>query len=253
MKSLSFGSLILSIIVGTALVIGFAYITGDFYATALFPSLAILSAFIISGFIIGIMSKDVTIAEPGIGAVVVAILSYLIVPAMELKGLALVTTSDWILIFINGIVLTFLGAWLGEKIQHGALPTADESDFDWGWGIAGTILGVTLNIVLVIILTLIMGANPSKFYIPFFLSLFIVGIVIGRFSPGITIKEAGLAGLLIIAVDFDIIRLTLYSESIPLSYIIGGMLIGIIVTWIGGFIGEKMQASKEAKVAKAET
>ena len=251
MKSLSFGSLVLSIIVGTALVFGFAYITGDFYAAPLFPTLAILSGFIITGFLIGLISKEVTIVETGIGAIIVAILTYFIVPAFELKGFASVAGTDWLLILINGIVLTFLGAWLGEKIQHGSLPAPGSSDFDWGWVIAGTLLGVTLNIVLVILLTLLIGANPSKFYIPFFLSLFIVGLVIGRFSPGITIKEAGLAGFLIIAIDFDIVRITLYQESFALSYIIGGIILGFIATWIGGFIGEKMQASKEAKAAKA--
>ena len=209
MKSLNLGVLSLSIIVGTVLVLGFAYISGGYYSSALFPTLAIFAGFIITGFIIGLMSIEVTISEPGIGAIVVAILTFLLVPLFKLKGFAAVNSTDWIIVLMNAVVLTFVGAWIGEKIQHGNINEGSKANFDWSWVVTGTILGITLNIILVIFLTLILGADPTKFIIPFFLSLLVVGIIVGRYSPGVTIKEAGLAGFLIIAIEFDIARLTL--------------------------------------------
>lgn len=52
-------------------------------------------------------------------------------------------------------------------------------------------------------------------------------------------------------VSFDIIRMTLIVDGkIDLYYLIIGIIIGFIVTLIGGYLGEKLQASFEGEEAE---
>lgn len=235
-----------SVVIGCIIVILFSWMSGESFANALFPTMAMLSGFIITGFLIGIMSKGVTILEPGLGAIIVAIVTYFVIPLLNVKGFQGLWTADWFIILMNAITFTFIGAWLGEKFQFGVVEQAQSTspNIDWGWIIAGTILGITITLIIVNVLDLILGHNPHLFAIPYFFAIFCTGLVVGWKSPGITIKEAGLAGFLTITIDFDIIRLLLINEKpIQLGYIIGGLVIGFIVAWLGGWVGEKIQQS----------
>jgi len=250
---LNFGALFLSIIVGIVIVLFFTFISGKLYSTALFPTLALLSGFIVTGFTIGIMTKEITITEPGIGAIIVAIVTYLVIPLYHLRGFEGIWGSDWLLIFMNAIVLTFVGSWLGEKFQHGIVDSQSSTspNLDWSWVVAGTIAGLTVSLIIVNILDLIFGHHPDRFIIPFFISILFTGLVVGWKSPGVTIREAGIAGFLTITLDLNIVRLTLKTETeIGLLYIIIGVVIGFLVSLLGGYIGEKFQANSEVKAFK---
>ena len=247
---LNYGALLLSIILGSVIVILFSWVSGRLYATALFPVMALLSGFIISGFVIGIMTKEITIIEPGIGSIIVAIITYLIMPTFNLRGFEDVWKTDWLLIYMNAIVLTFIGSWLGEKFQHGDFDSKSTTSptIDWGWIVAGTIAGLTVTLIMVNLLDLVLGPNPNRFIVPYFISLLLTGLIIGWKSPGVTIKEAGIAGFLTITVVFDIVRVTLITTTeIGITYIIIGLILGFVVSLIGGYIGEKIQASAESK------
>lgn len=245
---LNITALLLSIMIGLILVVGFAFTTGDQFATALFPTMAVLSAYIITGFSIGYLSRGVTIIEPGIGSIVISITVFFVIPILQLKGFHGMWTSDWIIIYMNAIIMTHLGAWLGEKFQHGDLPeeAITKMKIEWGWVFAGTVMGVTVSMLIVNILVLVIGYNPKDYVLPYFISLLITGLVIGWKSPGITIQEAGLGGFLTITIVFNIIRLTLRTESeIELKVIIIGMISGYLVSLLGGFIGEIVQKAFE--------
>jgi hypothetical protein len=70
--------------------------------------------------------------------------------------------------------------------------------------------------------------------------------MVGLKSPGITIKEAGLSGFLTITILISIVRLTLVTE-IEFEYIFLGLILGFIVSMLGGIAGEKLQSGKEKK------
>lgn len=250
-KKFSFTAFFISVIIGAVLLIAFSWATGPKFSNALFPSMSILAAFMVTGFLTGILSKDITISEPGIGSIVLAVIGVLVIPAMKLKGFEGVTASDWLLIMMNGIIFTFLGAWLGEKFQHGVInaPSSDSSEIDWGWIVAGTIFGIGVSLILVILLDLVFGHNPSSFIIPFIIALLLSGLVIGWKSPGVTIIEAGLAGFLTITADLNILRLTIFGDtmSIDLGWLIGALVVGFVTSLAGGFIGEGIQKSKAKK------
>lgn len=242
--SLSYWSLVLSVIIGSVVVVSFAWTTGNLYGTSLMPTVAILSGFIVTGMVIGFFSKGITIIEPGLGSVVVAVPAYFILSGAELRAFADLQLSDWFLILLNAVLLTFAGAWLGEKLQNGIVKPEESAipNFELGWVMAGALLGITVSLVLVNLLVLVIGPDPDQFVLPFFVSLFVTGIIVGWLSPGITVIEAGFSGFVTIVALLDISKLTLFIESsIPLEYIVAGLILGFIVTLIGGYIGEKIQ------------
>jgi hypothetical protein len=242
-------ALLVSILVGTIVVLLFSWASGSQFDTSLFPVLAMLSGFIITGFIIGIITKGITIIEPGLGSIIVASITYFVLPSLQIEGFKEISQdTDWIIILMNGVVLTFIGAWLGEMFQHGDLVKDDSKSlsFNWSWVFAGTVFGVSVSIIIAIIIDFIFGHNPFYFMIPFFVNLFFTGIMVGLKSPGVTIKEAGLSGFLTITILISIVRLTLVTE-IEFEYIILGLILGYVVAMLGGFAGEKIQSRKEKK------
>lgn len=246
-QKFSLPTLFLSILVGFLFIVCLSLISSVFFATALMPSYAMLAGYILTGITIGYYSKGVTIVEPGLGAIVASAVSAFVISSFDLKGLSQLWTSDWILLSMNGVILTFVGAWVGEMFQSGKIKKEESSgsSFEWDWIIIGAIIGVTFSLLLVSIFTLFLGYQQTNYIIPFFISLFATGYVVGFKSPGVTIKEAGLAGFLTIVMDINIIRFTLLTETeIGSSVILLGLVLGFITALIGGFVGEKVQSSK---------
>lgn len=237
----------LSVIVSFIFIVGLGLLSSIFFATALIPSYAMIAAYILTGIIIGYYSKDVTIVEPGLGAIVASVAASLLISSFELRGLSGLWASDWVLIAMNGVILTFVGAWVGEMFQAGEVDNKGTaaSKFEWEWILAGAVVGVVLSLLLVSILVLFLGYVESNYLIPFIISLFATGYIVGIKSPGVTIVESGLAGFLTITINVNIIRLTLMTETeIGAFNIIGALIVGYLVALLGGFVGEKVQASK---------
>ncbi len=235
----------ITIFAGLFLTLSFVLAIGDDFASALFPTVALLSAFLVTGFIIGYLSSGVTFLEPGLGAVILSFILYYVIPVFNLRGFQGIWDSDWVLIFMNGIIFTFAGAWLGEKWQDATL-TSDKlvyKDFDWGWMLAGVLMGITSSMITILIMFIIVGPNPDSFLVPFVLALFITGLTVGLKSPGYTVLEAAIAGFLALTLLFNIFRLTLRTEEpIGVWVIIVGLLAAFFESFYGAFLGEKIQA-----------
>ena len=68
-----------------------------------------------------------------------------------------------------------------------------ENSINWTWVGAGTVVAVVLSNILFFVTKETFGT----FYLPAFLALFgfvVMGVIIGYFSDGVTIKEAAIAG-----------------------------------------------------------
>jgi hypothetical protein len=244
---------VITIFMGLLIALAFVLAIGDEFATALFPTISLLSAFIVTGFFIGYLSEGVTFLEPGSGAVILSVLLYFIIPVFNLKGFQGIWDSDWVLIFMNGIILTFAGAWLGEKWENTSLSTEKliYKNFDWGWMLAGVLMGITASMIVILIMFLIIGPNPESFLVPFVLALFITGVIVGWKSPGYTVLEAAIAGFLSLTLMFNIFRLTLRTEEpIGVWTIIIGLLAAYFESYFGAHIGEKIQELRNRRKRK---
>ena len=146
----SFKTLIVSAIVGIIIVLSFSWLSGSRFDEAHYPVIALLAGFVVTGFVVGIISEGITILEPGLGSIIVAIVSYFAISTCKIKGFAEFTQcSDWVILMMNGIVLTFVGAWLGEKFQSDK-PVSDNQKpiLDVSWIIAGTVFGPVIGMAL---------------------------------------------------------------------------------------------------------
>ncbi len=245
-RTMQYGSLAISVLIGTALVLGLATISGKSFGAPPFPIMAILSGFIVTGIIAGIVSKEKTILEPGIAAIIVSIITAFVLPTLQLKGLVDMQPASLMLVLANGVIMTFMGAWAGEYIQGEEDTKADTTSIEWGWIICGGIIGVAVSMLLASSVVVLIGGGFKLSYhiVAFIIGLFCTGILVGWRSPGVTIREAALAGFLTVIIDLDAIMLTLGLENDELnSLLMYGAAIGIVVTLIGGFIGEKIQSN----------
>ena len=245
-RSMQLGSVGISALIGTVLVLGLSYISGSKFATPPFPIMAILSGFIATGIIAGIISKEKTILEPGIAAIIVSIISAFVLPSFQLKGLMDMNQASFWLVLANGVIMTFMGAWAGEYIRGEEDTKAETSSIEWGWIICGGIIGVAVSMLLASSVVVLLGGGFLLSYhlVAFIVGLFCTGMLVGWRSPGITIREAALAGFLTVIIDLDAIMLTLGLENEQLtSLLMFGAAIGVVVALIGGFIGEKIQSN----------
>lgn len=270
MQKFDFKSFIMTIGLGLVLNSVFLFFTGNSYEDPFLPILGMLSIFMLVGAIVGIQSEDITILEPGLGSILVSLFLYILLPIMNLESLSAISESDWIIVMMNNIIMTFVGAWLGEKLHAGYL--GQEMDFvyhkptqihiengnetnntatintqsdnksdgiSWSWVIAGTVLGLILSMIIVNIFGLILNVSVLKLFIVTGIAFLLTGIAIGRLSPGVTILESGLAGFLVMTIDLNIFRVT--HEEIPIMYLICVLVGAFALTYLGGFLGEKLQ------------
>lgn len=243
----------LSSITGIVLVLLMAWLTG-FLGSPVFPFMAILSAYLISGIVIGFTSKGETIIEPGVASILTGIVTYFIITGMSLNCFKLLSGDDltvnMLLLTLNGIILTFAGAWTGEKFQLTYEKGKNEKQVvEWGWILAGTIIGITASIFLSGFVIKLFTAYLTPFYIFLGIGIFVTGLVVGLRSPGITIKESAIAGVLTSIVILDIFKFTLDPDTTALTTgsVVLSVVIGLVAALIGGVIGEKIQASRSKK------
>lgn len=248
---LNFNALVFALIVGILIIPTFAFTTGDQFSSALFPIIAILSGFAITGFVAGYFSKVVTILEPLIASVVISVACSFIIPALELKAFVGMWLSDWAIVYLNGIIITYIGFWLGKNSTSGY--TTDEETapvkIEWIWILYGTLTGFIITMLIVNIMVFMLGYASSYYYIPFLFCILITGILVGWKSPSMSIKEPGLAGFLSVTIILDLIRMTLITDhKIRISYIVFAYILGTVLSLVGGYMGEKIQ--EKSNIAK---
>ncbi len=239
-KSFHLSTALLALLTGLVFVIGIGYFSGSFFATPRLPVMGVLSGFIIMGAVAALASKQRTIMEPGLAAAVVAIVSFFVLRALELKGFKALSMSDMALVMCNGFILTWVGAWVGELLQGSRAPAGEAQEYlQWSWILCGTVIGVTISLVKASFIAILLGAQFTLVMWAFIVGLFLTGLVVGWKSPGVTIREGVVAGFLTVILDIDIVALTLVPVWGKTKLL--GVIIGIVVTLVGAYVGEMIQ------------
>ncbi len=117
------------------------------------------------------------------------------------------------------------------------------NSIEWFWVFAGSIVGLLL-IGLLVFMSSVKFHNPAIPYLIGGLAYIITGMILGHYSPGHTVKEAAIAGLIIPVVGLLMIKFNLVKTHIEdLSAIDYVSLIagGILLTQLGGWIGEELE------------
>ena len=250
-----------SFFIGVAFVVLLTWMNGNAFGAPTFPLLAMTSGFILAGISYGYLSEGETVLEPALAAILVAVAAYFIITALELKcfqGLVNEGTYTYMMVisFMNGLVLTFAGAWAGEKLER-TYAGSGSAALEWGWIVAGVFLGIAVSLFLANLVIWLFGlfASPIAALEPenawvmlfvVFLGLQATGYVCAFRSPGDTSYEAAVAGLITLILLIDVFVFTLAGQSI-LSYLRMFLVIfvGLLASLVGGYVGERMQVEIE--------
>lgn len=252
-----------SFAVGLLFVVLLTWINGNAFGSPTFPLMAMMSAFVLSGVVYGYLSEGETVLEPAVAGVAVALSAFAIITALDLQCFSNLTfaayTQLMVIAFLNGIVLTFAGAWAGEKLERTYAGGTHTSPIEWGWLMAGVILGLAVSLLLTNVAIWIIGlaAGPYAALQPgygwvmlliLFLGLQATGYLCAFRSPGITLTESGIAGFITIVFLMDVFLFTLGgTEILTLPRVFLVLAIGIVASLIGGYIGEVRQYEVETE------
>jgi hypothetical protein len=238
---------ILSVAAGLIIVGSSYFIVAPKFQNDYVQALVLLVGFIVTGAIIGYFSPGITIKEASVGGALVMILMLVLFYILKLEQHFFTVVN--LLLMILGVGFSWVGGWAGEKLQ-GDEDSAKEihiKKFLWKWVLVGVIIGFALNILLVFLFSsffpLHIGRNAL---IAFNVSFVIAGFIIGFKSPGETLKEPAVAGLLIVILDWIYLKF-LITLSVSAMYLIFGLLMGFMMTLFGAWLGEKYQASSKKK------
>ena len=236
-------------IVGVVLTTLLFQIMSDTFNSFYIPLFIGLLSYVIMGIIIGYKSPGYTVKEPAIGGVfamiiTIAILHY-VFDYNPPEGQMIVAP-------FLAFILALVGGWVGEELQGSLQRTEAEkkiAGLEWAWVITGTVVGFILNNIFVYGLFALLRFGVAGILISLGASFIIAGIIVGYKSPGVTIKEAALAGVLGVILNFLFIYFG-FGAMLDIQYLVIGLIGGFILSFVGGWLGEEMQKRKEAKMRK---
>lgn len=236
--------------IGVGTVIGLAIVSLSYFILEpTFKSHAILflvmlMGFVITGIVVGYFSPGVTLKESAVAGLFVAVL--IIGLLFSLNKEALHNTTEQVLALIGGVILTLVGGWVGEKLQ-GSIEEEHPSggrlfaDLQWRWVAVGVILGFALNIVAVFLTAPLFTISLTWAFVMFCLSTFVTGFIVGFKSPGIALKEASLAGAIVVLLEWLFVEFSM-ELTVAGSTLAFGLVIGFLLTYLGAWVGEEIQA-----------
>jgi hypothetical protein len=238
---------ILSVVAGL-IIVGVSYfVVAPKFQSAEIQALVMLVGFIVTGAIIGYFSPGVTVNEASLGG---ALVMLIMLWTIYLTRLAIhFSIPINLLLLILGVGFSWVGGWAGEKLQ-GDKESEKEAHikrFLWKWVLVGVIIGFALNIMFVFVLARIFLHYAFKVaFVGFVISFVTTGFIVGLKSPGVTLKEAGIAGLLAVLLDWIFLKFII-TLPVPIKYIIIGLFLGLILAFFGAWLGEKYQESLQKK------
>jgi hypothetical protein len=240
---------IISVISGLIIVGASYFIVAPQFQSGEIQALVMLMGFIITGAIIGYFSPGVTVNEASLGgALVMLIMLWTIFLTKQHIHYSVLIN---LLLLILGIGFSWVGGWAGEKLQ-GDIGSAEEAKikkFLWKWVLVGVIIGFALNVMSIIILARIfLKYFYIVVFIGFIVSFMVTGFIVGLKSPGVTLKEAGVAGILAVVLDWLFVRVII-ALPVPMKLIIGGLVMGFVISIFGAWLGEKFQQSLQKQKA----
>ena len=239
---------ILSVIAGLIIVGSSYFIVAPTFHSGQVQVIVMLVGFIVTGTIIGYYSPGITINEASVGGalVMLVMLFLLFITKAEIHFSAAIN----FLLLILGVGFSWVGGWAGEKFQGDDTSAAEAKNqkFLWKWVIVGVIVCFALNILFVFILSKLFLVHVFKFaFIGFIISFVVTGFLVGYKSPGVTLKEPAVAGLLAVLLDWVYLRYII-SLRVPGLYLTVGLIIGFMISLFGAWLGEKYQQNAVPKV-----
>ncbi len=211
------------------------------FKSELIQLVSLATAFLFAGILTGYLSDGVVMKESAVAGFVVALATMALI--LLFPGKIVLSPVSIGLGLVGGIGLTFAGAWAGEQIQgdHGVL----DNDYKiagvrWKWVAVGIILGFSLNILFSIIFAPIYGKSLDIAFYMFCFSTLLMGVSVAIFSPGVTIAEPAMAGVVAVFLEWLLVEFVM-ELHVETTNLLIGLGLGFVLTLVGSFVGEKLQ------------
>ncbi len=253
-NNLEWGWVVVGTVVSVVLATFLFYIMSETFHTYYIPMFIGLLSFVIMGIIIGYKSAGYTVREPAIGGllamIILIVLFHYLFDYNPPEGQMIAAP-------IAGFLLALLGGWVGEELQGTAERIKQmkinqkAGGLEWAWVIAGAVIGFILNNILVFGFFVLLAYGITGILVSLGVSFVITGYIVGYKSPGVTILEAALAGVVGVILNFFSLYYGFGADDIPVSYMIIGLAGGFILSLLGGWLGEAAQKHVESKAAQA--
>ena len=248
-KPLQWKWVVVGVVVGVVIAGASFFIVMPTFNSIPIQSLVLLSGFVITGAIVGYASPGVTIREASVaGGMVALIMIVLLYATGQALGQDLLRN---LLLLVFGFGLSWIGAWVGEKLQGSEGHDESETkrlftDVQAKWVIIGVILGFVLNVLGVFLVAPLFNVSLNAAFGAFLISLAVTGFIVAYKSPGVTLKEPAIAGFLAVLLDWSFLEfmLELHVEG---GYLAFGLILGFCLNLFGAWLGEKYQMSMESK------
>ena len=224
------GAAVLGLIVG---------VTATVFHNFFIPSLIGCTGFVVTGIIVGYYSPGITVKEAAIGG---AILAGLLLLTLWIPFRQQLTLAQTFITPLFGFLLALAGGWVGGHLQHDR--AAGVTGMQWRWVGIGVIVSVVLNSLGVFALAPLYNYNLKAILVSFLVTFVIAGYVVGYFSHGVTIREAALAGILTVIVDWLLVQFGL-EIPVPFSSMLVAMICGFLLSMLGAWVGERLQVSMQ--------
>jgi hypothetical protein len=135
---------------------------------------------------------------------------------------------------------------MSEKDDKAKVSIDEESitHIEWFWVFGGTFMGILIVGSLVTISSFVFTANPAIPMLIGGLSFIVTGMILGHFSPGHTIKETTIVGLLIPVIIIAIVNVkSIDSFMLNLTLVQGAIIVlgSMLLTQIGGWVGDELE------------
>ncbi len=236
LDGLHWGWIGIGVLIGAVLISLFASLV-QFSARPEIAAFVVLLSIMLAGILASYYSRGETIREAAVAALVLVVLTAAIstfVLDIAIPLFAWFTAP----LFVPGFAM--LGAWTGELLQGTLEEAYEDRVVDWPWVIVSVVLGFTLSAYAVVIGREVFAVSIETSLWLFAGSFFITGWIVGFFSPGNTMVEPAIAGMLMVMLDAGFVMLW-FAGVPPLQVLTTAFGAGIVLALAGAVLGEFTQ------------
>ncbi len=229
----------LGVVAGGAVLALIVGVTASVFHNFFIPSLLGCTGFVVTGVIVGYFSQGITVKEAAIAG---AILAGLVLFTLWIPIRQQMTSAQILIAPLFGFFLALAGGWVGEHLQQDR--AAGVTGMQWRWVGIGVIVSVVLNSLGVFALAPLYNYSLNAVFVSFLVTFVIGGYIVGYFSHGVTIKEAALAGIITVLIDWLLVQFGL-EITVPVSSMLVAMICGFLLSLMGAWVGERLQVSMQ--------
>lgn len=241
------GWMAIGIVVGSLLIATFV---GVVWQEQPRPAVALLIGgltFVLAGIFVGFNSPGRTVVEPAVAGGIIAIAAASILSTIGVYPVGAPTVVLWL---VTGTLLAGVGGWVGELMQGTIGAETIHHKISWPWIVVGVVLGFVFNSYFVFVGRALFNLNSMGIMASFGLSFLLTGFFVGFFSPGVTLAEPAIAGVLLVVINVAVSSLGFHAPF-PLGAIVLGFVAAFALALAGGWLGELVQEDTRRHRAEA--